>query len=318
MAWASSRGGAERLSVFIYHRVLPEPDPLFPGEVDRVRFTQHLRWITRWFKVLPLAQAVQMLRDGTLPAGSAAITFDDGYADNVHHAAPVLQDHGATATLFVATGFLDGGCMWNDRVIEAIRASRKEHIHLPNLLSAPVPLTTIEARQQAIRHLLGRIKYLPHIERLEAVDSIVRAAGAQGDPQLMLSTAELRRWCQLGNDVGGHTVTHPILSSLDDHVAREEISAGRARLQELLDTRVGLFAYPNGKPGDDYLPKHVDMVRDAGFDAAFSTTWGAAARGANAFELPRFTPWDRGRLRFGARLMHNLLARGAAVARMDA
>jgi len=108
--------------------------------------------------------------------------------------------------------------------------------------------------------------------------------------------------------VGAHTVNHPILAQLPDVAARDEITHGRDVLQALLDSRIGLFAYPNGRPGSDYLPAHVDMVRALGFDAAFSTTWGAASARSPAYELPRFTPWDRSRLRFGARLARNLLA----------
>jgi peptidoglycan/xylan/chitin deacetylase (PgdA/CDA1 family) len=90
--------------------------------------------------------------------------------------------------------------------------------------------------------------------------------------------------------------------------ARDEIATGRETLQRLLDTRVGLFAYPNGRPGEDYLPEHVDIVRQLGFDAAFSTSWGAPTAKTSFFEIPRFTPWDRSRLRFGARIVRNLLA----------
>ena len=71
---------------------------------------------------------------------------------------------------------------------------------------------------------------------------------------------------------------------------------------------MSLFAYPNGRPGVDYAPDvHPGMVRELGFDAAVSTHWGAARAGADCYQLPRFTPWDRGRVRFGLRLARNLL-----------
>jgi hypothetical protein len=77
-------------------------------------------------------------------------------------------------------------------------------------------------------------------------------------------------------------------------------------LEQLLGERVGLFAYPNGKPGTDYSPESVQIVRELGFDAAVSTTWGAARSGTDPFQIPRFTPWDRSKLRFGARFAGNL------------
>ena len=120
-----SPGGARaRLSVLIFHRVLPEPDPLFPDEMHARRFDVLCGWLTSWFKVLPLDEAVARLKAGTLPARAVCITFDDGYADNHHVALPILRRHGLVATFFIATGFLDGGRMWNDTVIEAIRACK--------------------------------------------------------------------------------------------------------------------------------------------------------------------------------------------------
>lgn len=308
---AAGRGPSSRLSIFIYHRVLPTPDPLFPDEVDVSRFDAQVRWISRWFTVLPLDQAVQCLQDGSLPVGSAAITFDDGYADNLHLAEPILRRHGACATLFVATGFLDGGCMWNDRVIDAVRRTQKPVLHMPDLLPDAVPVVDLMQRRAAIAALLGRLKYLPMSERDRAVDGVVRAAGVCSPDDLMLTSGELRQWLASGQQVGAHTVNHPILARLGDADAREEIRQGRETMQSLLDRRIGLFAYPNGRPGSDYLRLHADMVRELGFDAAVSTSWGAASARSPIFELPRFTPWDRSRLRFGARVVSNLMSSAA-------
>ena len=103
-----SPGGARaRLSVLIFHRVFAQPDPLAPSEPDLPRFEHLLRWVSRWFQVLPLDEAVARLAAGTLPPRAAAITFDDGYADNAEVALPALQRAGLPATFFIATGFHD-------------------------------------------------------------------------------------------------------------------------------------------------------------------------------------------------------------------
>jgi hypothetical protein len=73
-----------------------------------------------------------------------------------------------------------------------------------------------------------------------------------------------------------------------------------------LGERVGLFAYPNGKPGEDYSPATVEVVRSLGFDAAVSTQWGASRLGDDLLQIKRFTPWDKTRGRFGVRLLRNL------------
>jgi peptidoglycan/xylan/chitin deacetylase (PgdA/CDA1 family) len=305
---ASRLGGRGRLSIFIFHRVLAEPDPLFPRAVDRAAFDQLVGWITRWFTVLPLHEALRQLRDDELPAAAAAITFDDGYADNLEQAEPVLRKHGACATLFVATGFLDGGCMWNDRVIEAVRRTRRDQLDLPALLPQPVALGGIEQRRAAVGQLIGAIKYLEPAARQAAVADVVAAAGISLPTDLMLTRENLRRWHRAGQQVGAHTVSHPILARLPDDEARSEIARGRTELEAIVDERVGLFAYPNGRPGVDYLPQHVSMVRELGFDGAVSTTWGVATNRSASFELPRFTPWDRTPSRFGLRMLRQLLA----------
>lgn len=92
--------------------------------------------------------------------------------------------------------------------------------------------------------------------------------------------------------------------------AYREIAESRETLSSLLGDRIGLFAYPNGKLGQDYLPEHAEMVSELGFDAAMSTNWGASNRASDVFQLQRFTPWDSGRNRFGLRFVRNLLSNG--------
>ena len=128
--WASPAGTKARLQVLIFHRVLPVPDPLFPDEVDARRFDELCGWLKGWFNMLSLDDAVARIKTGTLPTRAACITFDDGYADNYQVALPILRRHGLTATFFVATGFLDGGRMWNDTVIESVRLTPL-HRHSP-------------------------------------------------------------------------------------------------------------------------------------------------------------------------------------------
>jgi peptidoglycan/xylan/chitin deacetylase (PgdA/CDA1 family) len=122
----------------------------------------------------------------------------------------------------------------------------------------------------------------------------------------MMRSDQVRNLRRAGMQIGAHTVSHPILARLDEAQARDEIETGKGQLEDLLGERVTLFAYPNGKPGEDYRPDNVALVRAAGFRAAFSTAWGSAHRHTDVFQVPRFTPWDRSRLRFGLRMAHNL------------
>ncbi|MGD9835303.1 MAG: polysaccharide deacetylase family protein [Piscinibacter sp.] len=302
------------MSILIFHRVLPAHDPLNPDEPDADEFEQRLRWVRSWFDVIPLSEAVGRLRENRLPPRAMSITFDDGYADNEEVAAPILQRLGLPATFFISTGYLDGGCMWNDRVIEAVRHCGDPRLDLTSLGLATYPLTTPAQRRAAIVAILNGIKHLDPAQRSQRTAQIVAACGDRPSPALMMSSDQLRRLRASGMEIGGHTVSHPILTRLDLESARSEMAEGKARLERLLGEPVTLFAYPNGVPGQDYAAEHARLARECGFEAAVSTAWGAARAGTDPFQLPRFTPWDRSRLRFGARLLANLARRQIRVA----
>lgn len=310
----SPAGRSARLNVLIFHRVLREPDPLFPDEVDAARFDELLGWIKSWFNVLPLDEAARRLQDGSLPARAAALSFDDGYADNHDVALPLLQRHGLPCSFFVATGFLNGGRMWNDTLIEAVRRSTLPVLDLRDLHDAKGAdlgqhaLGDTAARRELLKRLIVRAKYLPPAPRLACVDAIAARAEVRPPDDLMMTSDQVRALRHAGMQIGAHTVSHPILATLDATQAADEIARSRDALQRMLGERVSLFAYPNGKPGTDYLPQvHPAIVRELGFDAAVSTRWAAARRGEDVFQIPRFTPWDRGRFKFGLRLARNLL-----------
>lgn len=302
----SPTGSRARLSILIFHRVLPQVDPLFPETPTAHEFEQQMRWVRSWFNVLPLREAVDRLYGGTLPARALSVTFDDGYADNESIAAPILRNLGMSATFFVSTGFLEGGSMWNDRVIEAVRACRANALDMRDAGLGAWQLGTDAQRRQAVLDILGSIKRLEPERRTAVVDTVVRVAGGAPPPALMMRPPQVRNLRTLGMDVGAHTVTHPILARLQADAVRAEIARSKADLERILDEPVPLFAYPNGVPDHDYTAAHAAIVRECGFEAAVSTAWGSASRRSDRYQLPRFTPWDRSALRYGVRMLHNL------------
>lgn len=304
---ASRAGQPARLSVLIFHRVLPKPDHLFPDEIHARYFDEVCGWLKSWFNVMPLSAAVRRLQTGNLPARAACITFDDGYADNHDVAMPVLQTHGLVGTFFVATGFLDGGRMWNDTVIESIRNSRLALLDMGGLGSWPIQSKA--EKLAAINAIICKIKYLPLAERLALSDAVATVAAVSPPSNLMMTAAQVKAMRIAGMEIGAHTMSHPILKQLSDEQSIVEIEGSKIFLEHLLGERVGLFAYPNGKPGVDYTAAHVDAVRRLGFDAAVNTAWGTSRTGDDPFQIKRFTPWDRNRLHFGGRMLANLCRR---------
>jgi peptidoglycan/xylan/chitin deacetylase (PgdA/CDA1 family) len=293
------------LSILIYHRVIREPDPLLPDIVCAADFESQMSLLDRWFRVLPLREAVERLRSGSLPARAACVTFDDGYADNAEIALPILKKRGVPATFFVAADFIDGGRMWNDTVIETIRRAPGPSLDAGALGLGALDLSTLDARREAIAALISALKYLQGQERQERVADISSAVAGELPAALMMTRAQVRALQANGMEIGAHTLSHPILAKLDAERAEFEIAESKRRLESMTGAPVRVFAYPNGKPGKDYLPEHVAMVKRSGFDAAVSTAWGVARLGSDVFQLPRFTPWDQAPGRFLLRLFAN-------------
>jgi peptidoglycan/xylan/chitin deacetylase (PgdA/CDA1 family) len=301
----SPAGANARLSILTFHRVYSECDPVFTTEPNAETFGAWLSAWARWFNVLPLTEAVERLRDGRLPARAACITFDDGYVDNLEIAAPILKAQGIPATFFVATDFLDGGMMFNDRVIEAFRQARGDAFNLSAMGLGTWSLTDARARAQGVDGVLRQVKYLPYEEREKATQRIAELASAQLDPHPMMTESQVRALADMGFEIGAHTCSHPILLQVPDNRAANEMRVSRARLQAISGQAVRMFAYPNGKPNEDYGFRHTLMVRDAGFLGAVATIPGAAQRSADLFQIPRFTPWHGASWKSAAQFWRN-------------
>jgi peptidoglycan/xylan/chitin deacetylase (PgdA/CDA1 family) len=292
-----------RLLILTYHRVCAHPDALVAGNAHAAGFARQMQVLARGFRVLPLTEAAERLGAGTLPARAVCITFDDGYADNADVAAPILARYGLPATFFIATGFLDGGRMWNDTIIETVRSVRGPALDLGALGLGHVPLDGPAARAAAIEGLIGRCKYLEPDARAARVDAIAAAAGVDPPRDLMMRSDQVRALHDAGMEIGAHTVWHPILSSIPEEAAEREIVASRDRLSSIIGAPVHSFAYPNGKPGVDYRREHVEAVRRAGFTLAVSTVWGAGRASDDRWQLPRVGFSDTSRWRFPLRLL---------------
>ena len=293
------------LSILIYHRVIAEPDPLVSGEVCAREFDWQLTVLGRWFRVFPLPEAVARLRNGTLPLRAACVTFDDGYADNVTAALPILRRHGMPATFFLATAFINGGRMWNDTVIETVRRAPGTTLDARPVGLETLDIATLDLRRRVIDRLLAALKYLPMEERQRRAGELSAASACELPSGLMMTTEGVLQLHKRGMEIGAHTVSHPILAKLEPERARAEIGDSKSRIEAITGAPVTLFAYPNGKPGIDYGREHVSMVRELGFEAAVSTAWGVSHTASDLFQLPRFTPWDRTSGKFLLRLMHN-------------
>jgi len=296
--------GAGRLCILNYHRVLAMPDPLIDGDPDVETFRWQMRLLAECFNVMPLHEAVETMASGRMPPRAVAITFDDGYSSFHDLALPVLMEYELPATVFVTTGHMqEKGSMWNDMILEAVRRMPPTQLDLREFGLGELPLRTAEQRRKAANAMTERCKYMPLAEREAFTAVLQRHAGVALQQDLMLDDDMLRTLVKNRIEIGGHTVSHPILASIDDDAARREIVDNKRQLEAIIGQPLRLFAYPNGKRRADYTAAHVQMLEEAGYSAAFNTEPGAATRAYPRFELPRARPWDATPGMFAARLL---------------
>lgn len=294
-----------RLSILMYHRVLPTSSLLFPEEIDADRFESQMRYLANNFSVMPLLEAVRRLRNGSLPPRSVSITFDDGYADNLTIALPIMEKYGLTATVFVATAYIDGGCMFNDAIAEVVTRTTCRVLNLQELGLECYNTDSNEHRRESIKEIRKKARFYPPEEREKLVRLISRIAQVSSLPSdLMLTKAQVVELSRRGIEIGGHTVSHPVLTSIDDNRAQAEITIGKQELENWIDKPLRCFAYPNGVPGRDFTDRHAAIVQELGFDLAVTTANGIANKLSNPYQLPRFVPWGDSMLKFGARMVY--------------
>lgn len=295
--------GNGRLCIINYHRVLEFSNPLLDSEPDVGTFRWQMELLAECFNVLPLSEAVEALRTEAMPPRAVAITFDDGYRSVHDIALPILRELSLPATVFLTSGYVGESNMWNDRIIQAVQEMPLDVLDLRDVGLGVHSLKSTTDRKITVERLTEGSKYLPQVERLgltRKLEGLVGNPSAQG---LMVTRPMIENLVRHGIDIGAHTVTHPILSRLDDGEAWQEMIIGKQQLESITGKPIQLFAYPNGKVGRDFDERHVQMARAAGFTAAFTTAAGAASCKHDVFQLPRSRPWDRTPFSFGLRLL---------------
>ncbi|MDO4905324.1 MAG: polysaccharide deacetylase family protein [Lautropia sp.] len=283
-----------RLLVLMYHRVIDDAraDPFELGMcVQRSRFVEQLKWLSRHANVIPLQSAVEHLLAGEpLPAGAVAITFDDGYLDNLTIAAPLLKEYGFPATVYVVTGGLEEGTpLWWDQVIAIMAGTRAERLDTAALglkgLSKTLSLAPSERRdscaslldalwqhdQAGIRQMIERLR-----DMLEPEPSELWAARRMNPRQVQTLAAQ-------GFTIGAHTVSHIDPRHLDRDRLLHELLDSRHRLQNLCQQPVDSFAFPGGR-SSVWMP---DLLAQTGFHHAVTTVRGINQAPCDRYAIAR-------------------------------
>ena len=220
---------SNRLLVLGWHNI--DPTPAFPGApgVGRRGFERQLALLARAANVVRLSDALERIASGEpLPARSVALTFDDGYRDNLDIAVPALARHGLPATFYLVPRFLDGelGAWWEDLAAAFHHATAPEVTWdgTRHLLGDPTE------RAQAQDRISVQLKTLSARSREQAVAEIAGriAPGGTGERPAFMDWDGARALLSAGHDVGSHSMTHAILSR-EDQAGRPRSSPSRGR-----------------------------------------------------------------------------------------
>lgn len=306
--------------VLLYHRVADKPvDPQWLCISPR-RFAEHLETLRRHYQPMSLHQLAKRQRWGWFPSRTVVVTFDDGYADNLRHAKPLLEQFEVPATVFVVAGHADENReFWWDE-LERILLSNHE---LPDVLNATIAgerhawhfgagnrdevshgeawhvllPTNPSPKHKAYREIATLLRNIDAQEREDVLSVLRDWAGVNRSNrpgQRTLDAAGIQALARGGLvQVGAHTITHPVLSTLSIEAQQTEIVNGKNKLEEILEEPVTSFSYPFGGRSD-YTEDTVQIVRHAGFDCACSNFPGRVRFGTDRYQLPRYIvrDWD--------------------------
>jgi peptidoglycan/xylan/chitin deacetylase (PgdA/CDA1 family) len=299
--------------ILIYHRVANlASDPQLMA-VAPARFEEQMDLLRRYFTPISLSELTNNLNNSKKTKGAVAITFDDGYADSYLEAKPILEKFEIPATIFITTGFIGSAReLWWDDLERLILLKQL----LPSKMQVEIKGEKLEwnlrsltennsagvqwnvenseipsERHRMYRSLVQSMRNLPAQERSEVLSQLAEVAqipfecrethrGLKRNELVSLSQSDLI-------EIGAHTITHPVLSTLDRKQQEEEIGGSKTGLEEIINRPVTSFAYPYGLTSD-YNQASIDLVKHHGFQRACSNYPGNLNPKIDLFQLPRF------------------------------
>jgi peptidoglycan/xylan/chitin deacetylase (PgdA/CDA1 family) len=282
---------SDRLAILRYHAICGPEGYSYASPsicISPEAFEAHVSYLAANYNVVSLPEAVHNIRTGRpLPPNAVAITFDDGYADNLG-AARTLARYGLTATFYITAGCMGGGePFWPSELRYLIHGLREAGITLTSAVgTVRLLVDTDEARDTAVGQLTRLFKAHPIAVRESLRDQLRRLSGASMPP-VMLTWDEIREMRRLGMTIGSHTMTHPNLPNAGLTAARDELFGSRIRLEEEVGAPVTMFSYPNGGAERYLTPLVQQVVKEVGYEAATTSRNAFASAGSDLYALER-------------------------------
>lgn len=295
--WLQARflGGALILG---YHRVANVPRDEYEVCVTPQHFAEQMEVLNKYAHSTGLRELVQNLKESSLRPRSVAVTFDDGYADNLYQAKPILEKYEIPATIFTCTGYA-GKEFWWDELDWLVMLSQAEFGRLflevggsrfmwdQPKVSDESDVDVRRKFHQALYHFLLDLDVEEQNHAMKTIRNWSGVSAVETNARAMTHD-ELLQIAEDGLiEIGAHTRYHPVLPRLSPERQREEIISSKQDLEALLGKQVDGFAYPNGRATDD--AKRI--VHEAGFSFACTSLHDVVRPASNLYELTRF--WQR-------------------------
>jgi peptidoglycan/xylan/chitin deacetylase (PgdA/CDA1 family) len=279
------------IRIFRYHGVVTKHvSPLLERNQHNLEtFTRQMAYLRR-FRVLSLDELLfELGRPGGRSGQAAAVTFDDGFANNLL-VADVMARLRLPWTLFVSAGELGGDrTLWFDEFSMLALFGDAPHIEA---LGAKWPLSNSQERERAFRGIRELLKTLPAALKSETMAAI-RCQFPAGESERLLSRfpslrtltwAELKQLAAEGVAIGSHGTNHDVHHSSQPREERlRELIESRRELEARLARPCRAFAYPNG----DFVPESPEEAASAGYEAAFTTRVAPIDASTSRYLLPR-------------------------------
>ncbi len=280
------------LIVLAYHDLCEKGDIDSWMRIDVSRFREHVRLLEECGTLLG---PDDLARLSDLPATGPCflLTFDDGAANWLRLAVPVLQESAAQALFFVSTHpVLTGEPFWFDRVVWGLQSSDTVSVDLRSfgLRNYRFRRTHGRRRWDDIQRLMVDIKRLgnpadPSVERvIRRIESL--GEPSRTDPHLRpLTVAELQQMaCVEHCHFGSHGHRHQILTRLAGRQLSDDLGRSHSLLEEMTGQPVKDIAYPNG----DCDGRVAQACREAGYERGFTVRAAAVSlRRADPYRMPR-------------------------------
>ncbi len=277
---------SKRLLVLGWHNVAGTYAFPSRGDTGQRGFAQQMRILSRAANVLALDDALGRLAAGApLPPRAVAITFDDGYADNLTLAVPILERLGLPATFFLVPGLLSGEAdAWWETLGWAIFNSPLGAFEWEG---ATFALGDDAARQAAYRLLVTPLKFRARADRDVAMSALIELLSPSGErPRLFMDWGGARELVSRGFSVESHTCTHPVLSQETPLEQGRELAEARRRLEDRLSIEITTLAYPHGGP-PDYDANTLAAAAAAGYSWGITTREGFSSADTPPLEIRR-------------------------------